>query len=146
MIIPRVHLTQELDELLPRADVVLSILPNTPDTRGRFNLDAFSHMKKSAIFLNGGRGSAVVTDDLYRALHEGMIYAAGVDVTDPEPLPAEHPLWGAENIIITPHISGQFHLAETLRRIVDIAIYNTDAVLTGKPLKNVVDMQTGYKK
>ena len=75
-----------------------------------------------------------------------MIYAAGIDVTDPEPLPAEHPLWGEENVIITPHISGQFHLAETLRRIVDIAIYNTDAVLTGKPLRNVVDMQTGYKK
>ena len=140
------HLTQELDELLPRADVVLSILPNTPDTRGRFNLDAFSRMKKSAIFLNGGRGNAVVTDDLYRAVHEKMIYAAGIDVTDPEPLPAEHPLWGEENVIITPHISGQFHLAETLRRIVDIAIYNTDAVLNGKPLKNVVDMQTGYKK
>lgn len=140
------HMTEELDALLPRADVVLSILPNTPDTKGIFNYEAFSRMKPEAIFLNGGRGNAVVTDDLCRALHEGIIYGAGIDVTDPEPLPPEHPLWNEENIIITPHISGQYHLAETLECIVDIAIFNTAAILHGGTLKNVIDMQTGYKK
>lgn len=144
--IDELHLTAELDSLLPRADVVFSVLPNTPETRGRFDRAAFSLMKPSAIFLNGGRGNAVVTDDLCAALREGLLFAAGIDVTDPEPLPPEHPLWDEPNIIITPHISGEFHLAETLRRIVDIAIYNTGAYLSGGELKNIIDMATGYKK
>ena len=72
--------------------------------------------------------------------------AAGIDVTDPEPLPAEHPLWKQDNVMITPHISGQYHLPETFERIVDIAAENLEAYLNGRSLRNVVDFATGYKK
>lgn len=144
--VDELYLTAELDKALPRADVVVSFLPNTADTKGCFDLRRLSLMKKNAILLNGGRGNAIVTDDLYAALRDGLIFAAGVDVTDPEPLPPEHPLWKQPNMLITPHVAGGYHLAETLERIVNIAIRNTEAHLLGRSLENVVDMSTGYKK
>ena len=72
--------------------------------------------------------------------------AAAVDVTEVEPLPADSPLWQLENLVITPHISGGFHLPETFERIVDIAAENLRAYLAGRELRNVVDFATGYKK
>ena len=83
---------------------------------------------------------------LYQALSEHKIAAAAMDVAEVEPLPADSPLWGLENLVITPHISGGFHLPETLERIVDIATGNLAAFLEGKELRNVVDFATGYKK
>ena len=71
---------------------------------------------------------------------------AGVDVTDPEPLPADHPLWKMENAVITPHISGGYHLQETHDRIVRIMAENLKRFLAGEPLRNVVDFSTGYRK
>lgn len=144
--IDEIYDMEMLDEVLPKADVVLSILPNTPATRNVFYKERFQKMKKTAILLNGGRGNAVNTEDLCNALITGEIYAAGLDVTDPEPLPQEHKLWNIRNAVITPHISGDFHLPATLDRIVDICAENIKNFIEDEPLKNVVDMQTGYKK
>lgn len=137
---------EELDELLPKADVVLSILPNTPATRNVFGRQQFKKMKKSAIFMNAGRGNAVNTEDLCNALIAGDIYAAGLEVTDPEPLPQEHRLWNIKNAVITPHVSGDFHLPQTLDFIADIAVENVRRYLNGEELCHVVDFQTGYCK
>ncbi len=139
-------MTQDLDTVLPRADVVMSILPNTAATRYLYTDASFDRMKDSAVFINCGRGNAVSAEALYRALSEHKIAAAGVDVTETEPLPADSPLWELENLVITPHISGGFHLAETFERIVDIAAGNLTAFLKGEKLRNEVDFTTGYAK
>lgn len=135
-----------LPSLLPRADVVFSILPGTKQTHHIYTDELFSLMKPSAVFINCGRGGAVAADTLYRALTEGKISAAAVDVTEPEPLPADSPLWELDNLLITPHISGYYHLPETFERIVDIAADNLARYTSGKELRNVVDFSTGYKK
>ena len=139
-------MTQDLDTVLPRADVVMSILPNTAETRCVYTDERFDLMKDSAVFINCGRGNAVSAEVLYRALSEHKIAAAGVDVTETEPLPADSPLWELENLVITPHISGGFHLAETFERIVDIAAGNLTAFLKGEKLRSEVDFTTGYAK
>ena len=139
-------MTQDLDTVLPRADVILSILPNTAATRYIYTAESFDKMKDSALFINCGRGNAVASDVLYEALSRHKIAAAAVDVTEVEPLPADSPLWQLENLVITPHISGGFHLPETFERIVDIAAENLGAYLAGRELRNVIDFATGYKK
>lgn len=140
------HLIDELYEIIPKSDVIVSFLPNTPSTYHIYNSEFFSKMKKTAIFLNGGRGSAVDQDALLSAVQNQDISAAGLDVTDPEPLPIEHPLWKENNIIITPHVSGAYHLPETLDKIVEIAASNIENYLVGKELKNIIDFETGYCK
>ena len=95
-----------LPERLAEADVVASFMPSTPETRGLANAEFFAAMKPGAFFANGGRGDLVVADDLVAALESGHLAGAAVDVTDPEPLPATSPLWGAPNMLITPHVSG----------------------------------------
>lgn len=139
-------LTAELDNVLPRADVIASFLPGTGDTAHIYTAERFALMKDSAIFLNCGRGNAVAGEVLYEALSTGQIAAAGIEVTDPEPLPADSPLWQLENLMITPHVSGYYHLPETFERVVDIAAQNLEACLNGGELKNVIDFATGYKK
>ncbi len=140
------RLTEELDELLPRADVIMSVLPNTAATRYIYTEDSFRRMKDSAIFINCGRGNAVSAETLYTALSQGMIYAAGIDVAETEPLPEDSPLWTLENLMITPHVSGSHHLPETVDRIADICAENLSAYLSGGKLENIVDFATGYKK
>ena len=139
-------MTQDLDTVLPRADVIMSVLPNTAATRYIYTAESFETMKDSALFINCGRGNAVSSEVLYQALSEHKIAAAAMDVAEVEPLPADSPLWGLENLVITTHISGGFHLPETFERIVDIAAGNLAAFLEGKELRNVVDFATGYKK
>lgn len=139
-------MTQDLDTVLPRADVILSILPNTAATRYIYTAESFDKMKDSALFINCGRGNAVASQVLYEALSQHKIAAAAVDVTEAEPLPADSPLWQLENLVITPHISGGFHLPETFERIVNIAAENLRAYLAGRELRNVIDFATGYKK
>ena len=139
-------MTQDLDTVLPRADVILSILPNTAATRHIYTAESFDKMKDSALFINCGRGNAVAYQVLYEALSQHKIAAAAVDVTEAEPLPADSPLWQLENLVITPHISGGFHLPETFERIVNIAAENLRAYLAGRELRNVIDFATGYKK
>lgn len=140
------HLVENLNEIIPRSDVIVSFLPNTPSTYHLYDSEFFYRMKKSGIFLNGGRGSAVDQEALLAAVQTGEICAAGLDVTDPEPLPAEHPLWKEKNIMITPHVSGSYHLPGTLDKIVEIAASNIVNYLNGKKLRNIIDPETGYCK
>lgn len=138
--------TDQLDAYLPEADCVAITLPGTKETKGMFGADRLAKMKDGAILLNVGRGSIVDSDALCAALQSGKLSGAGLDVTDPEPLPAEHPLWKQENAVITPHISGGFHLEETHDRIIRIMAENLRAFCAGAPLRNVVDFETGYRK
>ena len=144
--IDELHTMDDLDELLPEADVVFSVLPDSKSTRNIFHKERFQKMKDTAILLNAGRGSAVNTEDLCEALIQGEIYGAGLDVTDPEPLQTQHKLWNIQNAIITPHISGEFHHPATLYRIIDIAAGNLQRFMEGEELVNIVDLSTGYKK
>lgn len=139
-------LTTEVDRVLPKADVIFSILPGTADTFHFYTRERFASMKERAVFVNCGRGSAVETQVLLDALREGQIAAAGIDVAEEEPIPAESPLWEQENLLITPHVAGNFHLADILEQVVNIAAENLSAYLEGRPLRNVVDFATGYKK
>jgi phosphoglycerate dehydrogenase-like enzyme len=99
------HTIAELDGLLPTADVVILIVPATPETSGLIDGRRMRLMKPGALLVNVARGGVVVTDDLVQVLNEGHI-AAALDVTDPEPLPVDHPLWRAPNVIISPHVGG----------------------------------------
>ena len=144
--VDELYTTDRLDEVLPRADVIFSILPGSAANYHVYTAERFAAMKKTAVFLNCGRGGAVAPEVLYAALTEGQIAAAGIDVCEPEPLPADSPLWGLDNLLITPHVAGEYHLAETFERIVDIAAHNVAACLRGEPPRNIVDFATGYKK
>lgn len=143
--VDELYTMESLDDLLPRADIVALSLPGTKDTYHLFNKDKFKLMKKDAVIINVGRGNAICTDDLCHALENGTISGAGLDVTDPEPLPKDHRLWDAPGVVITPHVSGFYHLPETLRRIVNISIENLEHFKKHEPLINIVDFKTGYR-
>lgn len=136
---------EALDRLLPWADVVTLSLPGNADTRHTLNRERIALLKKNAVVINVGRGSAIDTDALCDALYAGRIAGAALDVTDPEPLPPSHPLWDAPNAVITPHISGGFALPETLEQIVELFAQNLRRYLKGEPLGNLVDLRTGYR-
>ena len=95
----------ELSDFIGQADIVVNATPLTPSTTDLFDAAMFGRMKRSAHFINIGRGGSVVTNDLVDALNAQVIAGAGLDVTEPEPLPAGHPLWNAPNVIITPHMA-----------------------------------------
>ena len=135
-----------LDELLPRADSVVLVLPQSKETAGIMDKSKFDLMKDKSIFINVGRGSAVVQEDLIDALNNDRIWAAGLDVATPEPLPAGHPLWNAKNLLITPHTSGGFSLPKNTDDILEIFFDNLDRWQKNEKLWNIVDPETGYAK
>jgi len=137
-----VGLPDELNTLAGKADVVANALPLTPATTGIFNKDFFMALKPGAIFLSVGRGKSTVTADLITALESGKLFGAGLDVTDPEPLPAASPLWQLPNVIITPHVSAAGNGSS--QRTMIIAVENLRRYVAGEPLLNVVDMSKGY--
>lgn len=141
-----VHLLEDLDSLLPQADVVAITLPGTDATRGLMSRERLAKMKEGAVLLNVGRGFIVDTEALCDALERGHLSGAGVDVTDPEPLPPTHRLWNIPTAVVTPHISGFYHLRETHERIVGIFLENLWHFQAGEPLRNLVDFATGYRK
>ena len=141
-----VHLLEDLDSLLPQADVVAVTLPGTDATRGLMSRERLAKMKEGAVLLNVGRGFIVDTEALCDALERGHLSGAGVDVTDPEPLPPTHRLWNIPTAVVTPHISGFYHLRETHERIVGIFLENLRYFQAGEPLRNLVDFATGYRK
>ena len=140
----RVVAQSELDAELPQADLVALSLPGTPETLHLFNAERLALCKPGAILLNVGRGTAVDGEALAAAVHSGRLSGAGLDVTDPEPLPPEHPLWAEPNVIITPHVSGGFSLPKTLDNIVDIFAHNLKRYAAGQPLDNQMDRRTQY--
>lgn len=136
-----VGLSGELLELAAEADVVINALPLTPETEGLFDKAFFDAVKPGVFFVNIARGNSVVTDDLVAALADGRVAGAGLDVTDPEPLPADHPLWRMPNVIITPHIAWYGNDRE---RQVTLVRENIRRFIAGDALLNVVDPAKGY--
>lgn len=132
---PEVHAVNELDSLLPRAEVVVLILPFTEETRGLIGSRQLAQMRQGALLVNAARGPIVETDALVEALQSGRIRAA-IDVTDPEPLPEGHPLWSCPNLLITPHIGGSSR--EFTPRALRIAAGELRCYMKGEPLQNVV--------
>lgn len=135
-----------LDEELAKADIVACSLPGTASTYHLFDRERIRKMKRGAILVNVGRGSLIDPEVLAFALKEGYLGGASVDVTEPEPLPKDSPLWDAPNLILTPHVSGGYHLEITLDRIVEIAAQNLKAICEGKEIINEVDCSSGYRK
>ena len=133
-----VHTMDELSNLLSSADVVASFLPSTDETRGMADAALFAAMKPGAYFANGGRGDLVDAAALDEALRSGHLGGAALDVTSPEPLPQDSPLWDAPNAFITPHVSGGFHLSTVLDNVVDIAAENLRHLAAGEPIRNAV--------
>lgn len=129
-------------ELAGQADVVVNSVPLTPATTHLFDAVFFDTMRPSAWFINVGRGRSVVTNDLVTALREGKLAGAGLDVTDPEPLPADHPLWTLPNVIITPHIAAQSD--RIVERVLAVVAENLRRYLAGEAMLNVVDPDAGY--
>lgn len=135
---------QQMDEALPRADVVALIIPETKETTGLMGRPQLAKMKHGAVLINAGRGSAVDTEALCDALESGALGAAGLDVTDPEPLPADHRLWKLENALITPHVAGARSMLETYQYIMKHSLENARRFVRGEALESLVDYKTGF--
>lgn len=144
--VDEVYTIEHLDTLLPRADVVALSMPGNEQTYHVMDRNRLNLLKPEAVIINVGRGSAIDTEALVEALREERIAGAALDVTDPEPLPMDHPLWDLRHSLITPHVSGGFALPETLEKIVDICAENLKRYVNGEELKNIVDLETGYCK
>ncbi len=132
----------ELQTLLGKADVVALAVPLTPETNGLFNQAMFDSMKQGSYLINVARGQVVDTDALLDALRSGRLAGAGLDVTDPEPLPSDHPLWVFPNVIITPHVAADAEI--TQERTWAVMRENVRRFGAGEPLVNVVDNRLGY--
>jgi phosphoglycerate dehydrogenase-like enzyme len=130
-----VHPAADLPGLLPQADVVIMLAPVTAETTGMVDAGFLAAMKDGALLVNGARGTLVVTDDLCAELRTGRLYAA-LDVTDPEPLPAGHPLWAMPNALITPHIAAT--TAYSALAALGFLRAQVERYLAGSPLVNVI--------
>jgi phosphoglycerate dehydrogenase-like enzyme len=135
--VAELHRADELDALLPAADFVILTVPHTPETEGFMNRARFQEMKKTAFFINIGRGMTTRLDDLAAAIEAGEIAGAGLDVFEQEPLPADHQLWTLPGVLITPHTAGHGPYLEERRY--EIILDNCRRLLAGQPLRNLVD-------
>jgi phosphoglycerate dehydrogenase-like enzyme len=137
-----VGLPEELLTLSKQADYIVNCAPLTPATERIFDAPFFATMKPTAYFVSVGRGKSTVTADLVAALKERRIAGAALDVTEPEPLPADSPLWSLPNVIITPHVSGDTPVADEVR--IAIVRENLRRYVAGEPMLSVVDIERGY--
>lgn len=140
--VERIVAMEKLDEVLADADYVVLSIPETPQTRHLMNAERFARMKRGVRIINLGRGSAIDDAALVRALANGQVGGAALDVADVEPLPAESPLWTAPNLFITPHtsaISSRLWLRET-----ELLVQLVERWFDGRKLFNVVDLTKGY--
>ena len=140
--VTELHKPDALDTLLPRADFVILTVPHTPSTEGFMNRARFQRMKRSAFFINIGRGLTTKLDDLVAALNAGEIAGAALDVYEQEPLPAEHPLWTMPNVLLTPHMAGHGPYLDDRR--FQIMVDNCRAFAAGRALRNVVDKSSWF--
>jgi phosphoglycerate dehydrogenase-like enzyme len=140
--VAELHSVDWLPKMVPQVDVLVCCAPHTKESTRMLNESIFRAMKPTAYFINVSRGPLVDTPALVRALKEGWIAGAGLDVTDPEPLPPDHPLWTAGNVIITSHTSGRSD--ESIERGLDLFCENVRRYVNGLPLLNVVDKRRGY--
>ncbi len=133
----------DLDALLPEADVVIVTLPHTPATEGKRNADRFRLMKPTAYFINVGRGMTTRLDDLVAALETGTLAGCGLDVFEIEPLPSDHKLWTLPNVILTPHVAAKD--ADNIpERQFDLLLDNMRRFAAGEALRNIVDKSAWY--
>ncbi len=135
-----IFVANELEAMLPQADYIVNVLPKTKDTDNLINKHILSCMKKTAIFINIGRGNAVNEQDLIQAVNEKRIAKAVLDVFNEEPLPKENPLWSTENVYITPHFAGYF----SSDKILEIFAENYDRFIKNKDLLYKVNIKKGY--
>jgi phosphoglycerate dehydrogenase-like enzyme len=140
--VAELHRPEALDELLPRADFVILTVPHTPATEGFFNRARFQRMKRTAFFINIGRGMTTKLDDLVAALKAGEIAGAALDVYEQEPLPSEHSLWALPNVLLTPHMAGHGPYLNDRRFL--IMVDNCRAFGAGRPLHNAVDKSSWF--
>ena len=140
--VDRLESAEHLDELLPEADVVVVCLPLTAETEGLFDAERVGRMKRGARLVNIARGQIVDTEALLAALESGQLAGACLDVTYPEPLPAEHPLWSRADVLITPHVAGRADLTGERREA--LVLENLQRFAAGEPLLNAVDREAGY--
>lgn len=128
----------DLDELLPQADVVALCLPHSPETVRLMDARRIALMKDDAVLLSAGRGSVLDQDALAAAMKSGKLWGAALDVTDPEPLPQDSPLWDIPNLLLTPHVAGGMRLELTRRTCIQMAQDNLRRYLAGEKLRNLV--------
>ena len=140
--VAKVGLASDMLQLANEADFVVNALPLTPKTTHLIDEKFFSALKKGSYYISVGRGKTTNLDDLMQALNNGKLAGAALDVTDPEPLPENHPLWKMDNVIITPHIAGYSMAA--IRRSFVLYAENLRRYLNGEKLLNVVDIKRGY--
>ena len=140
--VAELHGPDALDSLLPRADFVILTVPHTPATEGFMHRARFQRMKRSAFFINIGRGMTTRLDDLVQALRAGEIAGAGLDVFEQEPLPSDHPLWTMRGVLITPHTAGYGPYLDERR--FEILLDNCRRFVAGQPLRNVVDKSSWF--
>ena len=138
---------QQLDDRLGEADFVLCALPHTPETAGLLNRQRLGSMKQDAVLVNGGRGSLIDQEALLELLNRGHFWGVGLEVTSPEPLPEDHPLWEAPRCIITPHAAGNTFAPDSplVAKIWELMAENLSRYLEGRPLESRIDFSTGYR-
>lgn len=144
--IDELYTIDRLNDFLPQGDFVISCLPQTKETINLFDSNRFMLMKKDALFINIGRGSAVNTSDLKNILKSGHLYGAALDVISPEPFYQDDDLWELKNVFITPHVSGGFEWKSVREYFTDLTIRNINHIINEEPLENEVDFTTGYRK
>lgn len=136
----KVYAVAQIDEFLPQCDFLVCVIPHTPETVGLLTLDRLRSLPRHCFLVNMGRGTLYREEDMVEALREGWIAGAALDVFPTEPLPESSPLWGLENVFITPHISGTNRPAEIVRPF----LQNLERYLAGEELLYQVDLSRGY--
>ena len=138
-------LSDKLEAVLPRADVLALTVPGTKDTAGFIGKAQLAKMRKDAVLVNAGRGTVLDTEAVSDALESGTIAAAALEVVDPEPLPQGHRLWKMENAVITPHVAGGRHLPATFQYIMKLWLENARRFVRGEAMESLVDYKTGFR-
>jgi phosphoglycerate dehydrogenase-like enzyme len=139
-----IYTYEELDRILPSAEILVMALPATPETAGILSRERIALLPENAVVINVGRGSAVDQEALIEALEHDRIAAAALDVVVPEPLPPDHPLWHTRHLLLTPHTSGNMSLDITCDKNVDMFCEDLANYAAGRPLRHLVDRRRGY--
>ena len=139
-----IHAIAELDSVLPETDILVMALPSTAETVGILSRERIALLPDSAFVVNVGRGTAIDQEALCDALNAGQLAGAALDVVVPEPLPADHPLRRAKNLLLTPHVAGNMTLGYTCDKSAQMFCDDLENYATGRPLAHLVDRKRGY--